>query len=107
MRGNRFVPAFVEGIDRARCFRNAWKTGLMTTIPFPFPDEDAATSCLRDGATRAGLQSDPGHQHHGHSAAHGRDEGLAKPEKRLLNATRPRLLRFDTSGKAFLHNQGH
>jgi hypothetical protein len=73
----------------------------------PFPDEDAATSCLRDGATRAGLQSDPGHQHHGHSAAHGRDEGLAKPEKRLLNATRPKLLRFDTSGKAFLHNQDH
>ena len=57
------------------------------------------------GATRAGLQSDPGHEHHGHSAAHGRDEGLAKPEKRLLNATRPKLLRFDTSGKAFLHNQ--
>ena len=48
---------------------------------------------------------DPGHEHHGHSAAHGRDEGLAKPEKRLLNATRPKLLRFDTSGKAFLHNQ--
>jgi len=46
-----------------------------------------------------------GHEHHGHSAAHGRDEGLAKPEKRLLNATRPKLLRFDTSGKAFLHNQ--
>ena len=44
-------------------------------------------------------------EHHGHSAAHGRDEGLAKPEKRLLNATRPKLLRFDTSGKAFLHNQ--
>ena len=63
------------------------------------------TSCLRDGATRAGLQSDPGHEHHGHSATHGRDEGLAKPEKRLLNATRPKLLRFDTSGKAFLHNQ--
>ena len=40
----------------------------------PFSDEDAATSCLRDGATRAGLQSDPGHEHHGHSAAHGRDE---------------------------------
>ena len=40
-----------------------------------------ATSCFRDGATRAGLQSDPGHEHHGHSAAHGRDEGLAKPEK--------------------------
>ena len=38
-----------------------------------------------------------------HSAAHGRDEGLAKPEKRLLNATRPKLIRFDTSGKAFLH----
>src|ERR1700726_2837664 len=71
----------------------------------PFSDEDAATSCLRDGATRAGLQSDPGHEHHGHSAAHGSDEGLAKPEKRLLNATRPKLLRFDTSGKAFLHNQ--
>ena len=46
-----------------------------------FLDEDAATSCLRDGATRAGLQSDPGHEHHGHSAAHGSDEGLAKPEK--------------------------
>ena len=30
---------------------------------------------------------DPGHEHHGHWAAHGRDEGLAKPEKRLLNAT--------------------
>ena len=72
----------------------------------PFSDEDAATSCLRDGATRAGLQSDPGHEHHGHSAAHGRDEDLAEPEKRLLNATRPKLLRFDTSGKAFLHNQG-
>ena len=71
----------------------------------PFPDEDAATSCLRDGATRPGLQSDPGHEHHGHSAAYGRDEGLAKPKKRLLNATRPKPLRFDTSGKAFLHNQ--
>ena len=71
----------------------------------PLPDEDPATSCLRDGAARAGLQSDPGHEHHGHSAAHGRDEGLAKPEKRLLNAFRPKLLRFDTSGKAFLHNQ--
>ena len=65
-----------------------------------------ATSCFRDGATRAGLQSDPGHERHGHSAAHGRDEGLAKPEKRPLNATRPKLLRFDTSGKAFLHNPG-
>jgi hypothetical protein len=43
--------------------------------------------------------------HRKHSAAHGRDEGLAKPEKRLLNATQPKLLRFDTSGKAFLHNQ--
>ena len=31
--------------------------------------------------------------------------GIRKPEKRLLNATRPKLLRFDTSGKAFLHNQ--
>ena len=47
----------------------------------PFPDEDAATSCLRDGATRAGLRSDPGHEHHGHSAVHRRDDGLAKPEK--------------------------
>jgi hypothetical protein len=64
-----------------------------------------ATSCFRDGATRAGLQFDPGHEHHGHSAAHGRDGGLAKPEKRLLNATQPKPLRFDTSGKAFLHNQ--
>src|SRR5262249_18736705 len=47
----------------------------------PFPDEDAATSCLRNGAARAGLQSDTGHEHHGHSAAHGRDEGLANPKK--------------------------
>ena len=41
--------------------------------------------------------------HGEHSAAHGRDEGLAKLEK--INATRPKLPRFDTSGKAFLHNQ--
>ena len=65
---------------------------------------------MRHGQTSArAVQSsplaDPGHEHHGHSAAHGRDEGLAKPEKRLLNATRPKLLRFDTSGKVLLHNQ--
>ena len=36
----------------------------------------------------------PGHEHHGHSAADGSDEGLAKPEKSLLKATRPKLLRF-------------
>ena len=72
----------------------------------PFPDEDAATSCLRDGTTRAGLQSDPGHEHHGHSAAHGRDEGLAKPEKGpQRHPTKTATLRH--SGKAFLHNQGH
>src|SRR5262249_36137138 len=47
----------------------------------PFPDEDAAASCLRDGATRVGLQSDPGHQHHGHSAAHARDESQTKLKK--------------------------
>jgi hypothetical protein len=51
------------------------------------------------------LISDPCHEHHGHSAAHGRDEGLAKPEKSSLSATGPRSRRFDTSGKAFLHNQ--
>ena len=67
---------------------------------------DTATSSLRDGAARTGLQSDPCHEHHGHSAAHGRDEGLAKPEKSSLSATGPRSRRFDTSGKAFLHNQG-
>ena len=27
------------------------------------------------------------HEHHGHPAAHGGDEDLAKPDKRLLNAT--------------------
>jgi hypothetical protein len=60
------------------------------------PDEDTATSSLRDGAARTGLQSDPCHEHHGHSAAHGRDEGLAKPEKSSLSATGPRSRRFDT-----------
>jgi hypothetical protein len=65
---------------------------LMKTLPRVASDH---------GATRAGLQSDPGHEHHGHSAAHGRDGGLAKPKKRLLNATRPKLSCFDTSGKAF------
>ena len=30
---------------------------------------------------RPGLQSDTGHEHHGHSAAHGRDEGLANAKK--------------------------
>jgi hypothetical protein len=74
--------------------------------PSPLGTSISATSrqIAHDGGT-AGLQSDPGHEHHGHSATHGRDEGLAKPDKRLLNATQPKLLRFDTSAKAFLHNQ--
>ena len=60
---------------------------------------------LRDGATRARPYIYPGYERCMALAAHRRDEGLAKLEKRLLNATRPKLLRFDTSGKAFLHNQ--
>src|SRR4029077_9768085 len=47
----------------------------------PLPDEDAAPGCLGDGAARAGLQSHPCHEHHGHSATHGRDEGIVKPKK--------------------------
>jgi hypothetical protein len=42
-----------------------------------------ADSHLRDGAARAGLQSHPCHEHHGHSATRGRDEGLARPDTRL------------------------
>jgi hypothetical protein len=44
-------------------------------------DEDAAPGCLGDGAARAGLQSHPCHEHHGHAATHGRDEGIVKPKK--------------------------
>ena len=40
-----------------------------------------APGCLGDGAARAGLQSHPCHEHHGHSATHGRDEGIVKPKK--------------------------
>ena len=36
---------------------------------------------LKQQMRRLDLQSDPGHEHHGHSAVHRRDEGLAKPEK--------------------------
>jgi hypothetical protein len=43
----------------------------------------SATGCLGDGAARAGLQSHPCHEHHGHPAAHGRDEGLANPDTKL------------------------
>ena len=48
-----------------------------------FSNEDTAASCLRDGATRTRLQSHPCHEHHGHSATHGRDEGIVEPEKML------------------------
>jgi len=42
------------------------------------PDEDAAAGCLRNGTTRFGLQSHPRHEHHRHSAAHERDQGIVK-----------------------------
>ena len=47
----------------------------------PLPDEDVATGRRRDGAARPGLQPHPRHEHHGHPAAHGGDEGIAEPKK--------------------------
>jgi putative tryptophan/tyrosine transport system substrate-binding protein len=40
------------------------------------PDEDPAAGCLRDGATRSGLQSHSRNEHPGHPAAHGSDQGI-------------------------------
>ena len=39
-------------------------------------NEDIAASCFRNGATRIGLQSHPRHEHHGHPAADGGDQGM-------------------------------
>ena len=36
----------------------------------------------RDGTARAGLQSDPRHEHHGHPAARGGDEGIVAADMR-------------------------
>src|SRR4249919_1423130 len=46
------------------------------------PDEDAAKGRHRDGTARAGLQSDPRHEHHGHPAARGGDEGIVAADMR-------------------------
>src|SRR5437588_4048998 len=40
------------------------------------PDEDPATGRHRDGIARPGLQSHARHEHNGHPAAHGGDEGI-------------------------------
>ncbi len=54
---------------------------LMKTLP---------TSCLRDGATRTRLQSHPRHEHHGHRAAYGCDQGIANTSPTpALYASRP------------------
>ena len=65
------------------------------------PDEDAAAGRLRDGTSRIGLQSHPRHEHHGHSAAHGRDPCIIKVAKW---AQRP-FAQSLRSGKAFSHGQ--
>src|SRR5688572_20556961 len=45
----------------------------------PFPDEDAAEGRHRDGAQRACLQSDAGHEHRRRQAADRGDGGLTRP----------------------------
>src|SRR6266700_4367120 len=48
------------------------------------PDEDPATGGYRDGIARPGLQSHARHEHHGHPAAYGSNEGVvAAPEPPL------------------------
>jgi hypothetical protein len=54
-------------------------------------DEDAATGCRRDGASRAGLQPHARHEHHRHPTAHGGNEGVAITDTLLcLLQKRPR-----------------
>jgi hypothetical protein len=48
----------------------------------PLPHEDAATGCRRDGAARAPLQPDAGHEHTGHPTAPGGDEGIVVADMR-------------------------
>src|SRR6266566_3650439 len=57
------------------------------------PDEDPATGGYRDGIARPGLQSHARHEHHGHPAAHGGDEGIVIANLRPSpGAERPRSL---------------
>jgi transposase len=71
----------------------------------PFPDEDVATGCHRDGAACPGLQSHTRHEHHGHPAAHDGDERIAKSKKDHASPHRQGRDAFNTSARAFLHNQ--
>ena len=48
------------------------------------PDEASAKGCHRDGATRTRLQPHPRDEHHGHSAADDRNEGIAKTNRRRM-----------------------
>ena len=56
--------------------------GSMSTYSKPYNAGSTSTRrrCAgggRDGATRTRLQSHPRHEHHGHRAAYGRDQGIA------------------------------
>ena len=55
----------------------------------PLPDEDAATGCRRDGVTRAGLQYDAGHEHHGHQTANCGDEGVVPRRRTSVRCCEP------------------
>ena len=55
----------------------------------PLPNEASSKSGHRDGAARTRLQSHPRHEHHGHSAADGRDPSIVKAEKLARIAASP------------------
>ena len=55
----------------------------------PLLDEDAAQGRRRDGAARAGLQSDARHEYHRRPAAHRGDESIVAPDMRLSAVAEP------------------
>jgi hypothetical protein len=67
---------------------------------YPLLNENLTACRLRDGAARAGLQSDTRHEHHGCPAADGSDQSIASPKTRPSSGALPKLRtrkRFDTA----------
>jgi hypothetical protein len=72
-----------------------WYRPKIATVP--------GASRLRDGTARIGLQSHPRYEHHGHPAAHGRDEGVENAQK-MKAFLHPNRILTSLPG-AFLHDQ--
>ena len=64
-----------------------------------------SAGCLRDGAARPGLQSDPRHEHHGCPTAHGGDDGIASIRK--INAPQQPRLAVSPLPRSFYATKTH